>query len=789
MFTQTRSFVFRLFSVLILFTQLVTSAGGTPAHAAGVRYDTPATDGAASVWGIQASDSPTVSSAVQTDIIGLEGSGAFGTMVKALPNGNFVVTDPSYDIPSGAANVGAVYLYNGATLTVISTLKGSTANDAVGSSGVTVLTNGNFVVKSPSWDISSGGINLGNVNVGAVTWCSAATGCNGIVSGSNSLIGFRSSDQVGNGGVTALSNGNYVVVSPNREDIPTGFGSVGAVTWGNGMSGTVGFVMPGNSLVGIMAGDRVGGGGVTALTNGNYVVHSPDWSNPTGPIVGVGAVTWGNGNGGTVGIITPSNSLIGGTASDGFVSGVTVLTNGDYVVSSRSWDDPTGPIVDVGAVTWGNGGGGTVGLITPINSLIGGMAGDGVGNDGVTALTNGNYVVHSPGWSNPTGPIVGVGAVTWGNGNGGTVGLITPSNSLIGGTEFDQVGFSVTALTNGNYVVRSSAWNNPTGSVSSVGAVTWGNGTGGTVGLVSSSNSLIGGMANNNVGYSVTALTNGNYVVQSPYWDNPTGPITDVGAITWGNGTVGTVGLVASSNSLVGGTANDNVGIGGVTGLTNGNYVVRSSSWDNPTGPIADAGAVTWGNGVGGTVGLVTPSNSLIGGTANDNVGTEAWIFSGVKALSNGNYVVQSPSWDNPTGPIVDAGAVTWGNGVGGTVGLVTPSNSLIGGTASDQVGNAGVTALNNGNYVVQSNNWDNPTESVVNARAVTFGSSIGGTVGLITSANSVLGTVANGISDFSFDAFRNRLIVGRSASNTVSLFDCPFCGTGSILFLPLVLR
>jgi hypothetical protein len=120
---------------------------------------------------------------------------------------------------------------------------------------------------------------------------------------------------------------------------------------------------------------------------------------------------------------------------------------------------------------------------------------------------------------------------------------------------------------------------------------------------------------------------------------------------------------------------------------------------------------------------------------------------------------------------------------------LVTPSNSLIGGTASDQVGNAGVTALNNGNYVVQSNNWDNPTESVVNARAVTFGSSIGGTVGLITSANSVLGTVVSGISGFSFDAFRNRLVVGRSASNIVSLFDCPFCSTGSILFLPLVLR
>jgi hypothetical protein len=116
-----------------------------------------------------------------------------------------------------------------------------------------------------------------------------------------------------------------------------------------------------------------------------------------------------------------------------------------------------------------------------------------------------------------------------------------------------------------------------------------------------------------------------------------------------------------------------------------------------------------------------------------------------------------------------------------GTVGLVTSINSLIGGTAGDQVGNTGVKALANGNYVVQNNSWDNPAGSIGDARAVTFGNGIGGTVGLITSANSVLGTVAGGINSFpgfSFDAVHNRLIVGRNASNIVSLLDCPFCNT-----------
>jgi len=247
----------------------------------------------------------------------------------------------------------------------------------------------------------------------------------------------------------------------------------------------------------------------------------------------------------------------------------------------------------------------------------------------------------------------------------------------------------------------------------------------------------------------------------------------NAGAITWGNGNGGSVGLVAASNSLIGGRPNDLVGGSEVTALSNGNYVVSSPDWDNPNGSVSNVGAVTWGNGNGSTVGLVTPSNSLIGGAASDKVG-----FGEMTALTNGNYVVASALWDNPAGAVVNAGAITWGNGSGGTVGLVTTANSLIGGTASDQVGDFGARALTNGNYVVAHPTWDNPTGAIIDASAVTLANGIGGTVGLVTSANSILGTVANGISDFSFDALRHRLIAGRGASDIVSLLDCPFCNT-----------
>src|SRR5262249_7046719 len=136
------------------------------------------------------------------------------------------------------------------------------------------------------------------------------------------------------------------------------------------------------------------------------------------------------------------------------------------------------------------------------------------------------------------------------------------------------------------------------------------------------------------IGDGVTALSNGNYVVRSVNWDN--GAVVNAGAVTWGSGTAGVAGAVSAANSLVGSTANDLVGSGPLTVLPTGNYVVLSPSWDN--GAIVEAGAVTWGSGTAGVTGAVSAANSLVGSSANDQLG----IGLSVQVLTNGNYVVLS---------------------------------------------------------------------------------------------------------------------------------------------------
>ncbi|MGZ6274601.1 MAG: hypothetical protein ACXWMI_00655, partial [Syntrophales bacterium] len=101
-----------------------------------------------------------------------------------------MVTSP-YD-NFGAAGAGAVYLYNGTSGALISSLTGSHANDNVGSGGITQLTgNGNYVVKSSTWN------NGATLKAGAVTWGSGITGVPGLVSAANSLIGSKAADTVG----------------------------------------------------------------------------------------------------------------------------------------------------------------------------------------------------------------------------------------------------------------------------------------------------------------------------------------------------------------------------------------------------------------------------------------------------------------------------------------------------------------------------------------------------------------------------------------------------------------
>ncbi|RYD31602.1 MAG: hypothetical protein EOP86_17545, partial [Verrucomicrobiaceae bacterium] len=301
-----------------------------------------------------------------TDFIGPPGTTQFGSDVKVLPNGNFVVVDPYYQPPGLDRQTGAVFLYsrNGG---LISTLTGSQENDLVGSGGVTVLANGNFVVLSGGWN------NL----MGAVTWGSAQTGVNGPVSGVNSLVGTAVMDDVGGqvasshgmtGGVVPLPNGNYIVLSPLWHRVLGTAHSIGAVTLGDGAAGTSGPIGVHNSIIGNFAGKN----GVKVLRNGNCVVtdnYSAIWFSSDQ--------------------LASSPAYIRDSGNAAREIKIQALEDGNFVTI---WPEFGG---GRGAVMWGDGHSGTEAAVSRELALVGSDEGDQVGSGGVVALPGGGYGVIS----------------------------------------------------------------------------------------------------------------------------------------------------------------------------------------------------------------------------------------------------------------------------------------------------------------------------------------------------------------------------------------------------------
>ncbi len=690
--------------------------------------------------------------ATQFDIHGPVGSAQFGSALTVLPNGNFVVVDSGWSSASAAA-VGAVYLYNGRTNALISTLTGSTPNDRVGVGDVIVVGNSNFVVRSNQW----------NGSMGAATWVNGTTGLEGVVSAANSLVGQQPGDQVGSGQILALTNGNYVALSASWAN--GGAATAGAATFASGNVGITGFITSSNSLVGTHPTDRVGLS-AAELSNGNYVVSSGRWNN--GSIAGAGAVTWGNGTTGVVGNVTAANSLVGGTAADGVglnapTVAVTPLTNGNYVVTTGGWTNPATSTSSVGAATLADGTHGTAGLITSSNSLVGSRQGDLVGDYGAVALTNGNYVVKSPDWAN-TAAKPGAGAATWGNGTTGITGPATTTNSLVGTSSQDFVG-DVRPLTNGNYVVLSPYWDDLFNGVIDAGAASWGNGNGGTFGGVNSSRALYGTTTGDLVGQSMIALTNGNYVVASFHWTNAAAGAA--GAVTWRDGTGANAVAVGTGNSIVGSHSNDQVGDGSLTALSSGNYVISSPDWKN--GALAGAGAVTWADGSKATATAVGIDNSLYGTSTNDHVGS--WVI----ASPTGNFLVGSRGW-NDDGALSGTGAFTWISGATHPAGPVTTANSIVGAHANDSLsGIAGVTLKGGEGFLAISPGYASGSHPRVGA--VTFVAAGGPTSGEVTAANSVVGGLDNQGTNMTAATrltSNGSVVVGRSAENIVTLLTPP---------------
>ena len=87
-----------------------------------------------------------------------------------------------------------------------------------------------------------------------------------------------------------------------------------------------------NSLVGTATNDNVGNG-LTALSNGHYLVNSLNWNN--GAIGDAGAVTFGNGSTGVAGTITACNSIAGTVTNSGVPQKFAYNSIYEYLIGAR----------------------------------------------------------------------------------------------------------------------------------------------------------------------------------------------------------------------------------------------------------------------------------------------------------------------------------------------------------------------------------------------------------------------------------------------------------------------
>jgi hypothetical protein len=448
-----------------------------------------------------------------------------------------------------------------------------------------------------------------------VVFADGAAGITGAVTPGNALVGTTTNDRISSYGVTALANGNYLVKSADWANGAAA--NAGALSFGSGTTGVTGAVSAANSLVGTHAGSLIGLN-VHELQNGHYVTASSSWRNASA--IGLGAVTWGDGINGTTGAVTGTNSLVGSTAQDQVGSRVVPLANGHYVVGSPGFG-----ATDTGAVTWCDGAGGCSGILSAANSMLGSQPAEGLGLGLFALRDRADYVVANAGWDD--GAIVDVGAVKQFDGTSALTGVFSASGALTGSSAGDRVGdctlgACLRALAGGWYAVFSPDWND--GGIADVGAVTWMDPDAPKSGIVSGSNSLIGGSAGDRVGFASesNAYLLGDYtVVQSQGFDH--GAATDAGAVTLLRAGSDVTGPLSTANSLLGSSVSDQVGYAGINlgpestirYLTVDRFAVRHLRWDN--GAIVDAGAVTLASTDMPLADTIHAGNSVLGTVAN----------------------------------------------------------------------------------------------------------------------------------------------------------------------------
>lgn len=482
--------------------------------------------------------------------------------ITALGNGNFVITSPEDD-DAGIVDAGSVRLVDGATGVPLGVaLVGDVTDDldGVDSSDIAVLDNGNFVVAFPSDDV--GGV----VDAGSVRLIDGATG----VPIGVTVVGDIEGDQLGSG-VTVLGNNKFVIASSS--DTEDGVDRGGSVRLVDGVTG----MQIGAPLKGDMPGDRLGGS-IAVLPNNNYVITST--SDDEGGVINAGSVRLVDGVTGVQIGATLAGDVAGDRLGYARLRNIVALANNNFVVASQLDDE--GGIINAGSVRLVSGvTGAQIGA-----TYAGDAEDDQLGRFGVIALANSNFIVALV--DDDVGGVVDAGSVRLVNGvTGAQMGI-----TFAGDVEGDQLGSGgIIALTNNNFVIASGA--DDVGGIVDAGSVRLINGaTGEQIGTT-----LAGDVENDRLGGvplsgSIRALGNNNFVIASPEDDE--GGVFNVGSVRLVNGATG----VQIGAPLIGEDRVDQLGDGRTTALRSNNFVTVSRHDDE--GGVVDAGSVRLVDGVTG---------------------------------------------------------------------------------------------------------------------------------------------------------------------------------------------
>ena len=436
----------------------------------------------------------------------------FGTVVEVLDNGNIVVTDP-FD-SSIEENNGAVHFYSSAGA-LIRSVYGNSVNDQLGSGGVVVLSNGNYVIVSELDDenniVDGGSVRLFNGEDGTPIQT---------VLGNADTINFGS-DGFGRITVKALTNGNFVIGAARDSSVVAGGGSVRLI---NGDTGAqIGQAIEGDQVEDFLSRGVGDASGIVALANGNYVIASN--FDDVGGIVNSGSVRLINGDTGQA----IGDVIAGDTENDFYSENVIPLATGDFIVAATNDDEDT--LTNSGTVFLVDGENGAI----ISNILNGDNSQDFIGR-AVSVLPNGNFVVGSS--LDDVNGIPDVGTVALFDG----LNFMQIGMTLVGDDSMDSLssGGGIVPLPNNNYVVITTS--DDVNGILDAGSIMLFDGTTGEqIGPTHSGDNNDDQLGRNWFGTfgsgQTVQLANGNFVVGSRLDDND--GMTDVGSVRLYSGSSG----------------------------------------------------------------------------------------------------------------------------------------------------------------------------------------------------------------------------------------------------------